>query len=54
VCRFEVTGVSSVEPAPVLWHTAEEVVTDAPTVFVPTARARNSRAVDGCLAPASK
>ncbi len=35
VCRFEVTGVSTGEPGPLLWRDAEAVVTDGPSVFVP-------------------
>lgn len=35
VCRFEVTGVSTGDPYPVMWRDAEAVVTDGPSVFVP-------------------
>lgn len=35
VCRFEVLGISTGEPDPVIWRSAEAVVTDAPAVFVP-------------------
>ena len=35
VCRFEVFGIATGEPDPVIWRTAEAVVTDAPAVFVP-------------------
>lgn len=35
LCRFDVAGVSSGETAPLLHYTAETVVTDGPSVFVP-------------------
>lgn len=36
LCRFTVTGVSTGGLEPVLWREAEAIVTDAPTVFVPS------------------